>query len=219
MTISRRLFFRGSAAAAAVPLMAQGSRVLAPPRVGESGLLTGKPKPLPYDELAGFLGAEQIRWHHESHYGGALAGLVALDGDPTGNHRSRVGKMNSVLLHELYFDGMTAESADPGKRTVAALSARFGSVERWRQDFEAAARSARGWAVLAYHPVNRKLYNVVTDSHDDGPPWLGVPLVVADTYEHSYYLDFQTRKGDYVAGFGDHIDWGVVEQRLRACPA
>ena len=56
-----------------------------------------------------------------------------------------------------------------------------------------------------------------SDSHDDGPAWFGVPLVVVDMYEHAYYLDFQNRPADYVDGFTDHIAWGEVEMRLRLC--
>jgi Fe-Mn family superoxide dismutase len=114
---------------------------------------------------------------------------------------------------------MTAAQTNPGTATVAALKARFGSVAAWVEDFQAAGKAAAGWAVLAFHPLNRKLYDIVTDSHDDGPAWLGVPLVVVDTYEHSYYLDYQNRKGDYLDRFCRHIDWAVVEQRLRACLA
>lgn len=38
-----------------------------------------------------------------------------------------------------------------------------------------------------------------------------------DCYEHSYYLNFQNRKANYVDGFAAHIDWEVVERRFHAC--
>jgi Fe-Mn family superoxide dismutase len=125
--------------------------------------------------------------------------------------------MNSVLMHELYFENMSTKGGQPGEATEKEVRARFGSVEKWSEDFLAAAKAARGWAALMHHPINRKLYNVVTDSHDDGPAWLGVPLVVIDCYEHSYYLDYQDRKLAYVQAFATHINWDVVERRLRAC--
>ncbi len=227
MTLSRRLFVQGSAAiaataagASALPGLAPAltsSTSLAPSTEGASGLVTGVVKPLPFAELPGFLGKEQLRWHHESHYGGALKAFVGFDASPTGNHRPRVQRMNSVLLHETYFDNMTATPGNAGAATNAALVARFGSFDTWREDFATAAKAAAGWAVLAFHPTNKKLYHVVTDSHDDGPAWLGVPLLVIDMYEHSYYLDFQNKKADYVEGFLGHVDWQEVERRLRAC--
>lgn len=217
MTLSRRHFV-GHAAAAGLGWPLFSGR---PPQQGAdpSGLVSGKPKPLPYEEVIGFLSKEQVRWHHESHYGGALAGFNKLDADPVGEHRTRVAKANSVLLHELYFENMTAKRAEPGQTTQVVLKKRFGAMDRWVEDFRVAAKSCRGWAVLAWHPVNGKLYNVCTDSHDDGPVWSGIPLIVVDTYEHSYYIDFQNRKGDYVDGFTDHIDWAAVERRLDACLA
>ncbi|MAE76302.1 MAG: hypothetical protein CMJ85_05480 [Planctomycetes bacterium] len=218
MRLSRRtlLYSAAATAGAGFGLRAQP---LPRPLLGatKSGLVTGKRKPLRRDEIAGFLSKEQLRWHHESHYGDALKGFNKLDADPTGNHRSRIAKANSVVLHELYFDGMTAEANDPGSATEAALAQRFGSVDLWTADFHAAAKSCRGWAVLGYHPINGKLYNMTSDSHDDGPSWFGVPLVVVDMYEHAYYLDYQNKKVAYAEKFTDKVDWTEVERRLRAC--
>lgn len=217
MTISRRQFV-GHAAAVGVglPLLSGATQGAEP---DQSGLVTGKPRPLTYEELKGFLSKEQIRWHHGSHYGGALRGFVGLDANPTGQHRKRIAKANSVLLHELYFENMAAEESDPATATNDVLKSRFGTFDRWVEDFRAAAKSCRGWAVLAWHPVNGRLYNVCSDSHDDGPVWSGVPLVIVDVYEHAYYLDFQNRKADYVDAFTDHINWAAVDRRLRACLA
>jgi Fe-Mn family superoxide dismutase len=214
---SRRTLLYQAAAAAGAGLLHPAALATPDRTPAESGLLTGKPKPLPYEAIEGYLGNEQLRWHHDSHYGGALRGFTSLDSDPTGSHRSRISKANSVVLHELYFDNMTAKESSPGESSAAAVAERFGSLDRWVEDFRAAAKSCRGWAVLAYHPVNGKLYNMASDSHDDGPAWFGVPLVVVDVYEHAYYLDFQNRPSDYVDGFTDHIDWIEVERRLRLC--
>ena len=222
MTLSRRsLLFTAAAAAGArlsMPIGARpgGSTTAAAARV-DSGLVTGKPKALPYAKIAGFLSKDQIRWHHGSHYSGALKAFTRLDANPTGDHRTRIAKANSVVLHELYFDNMTARKAEPAAATQEALTKRFGSLDRWLADFAAAARSCRGWAVLAYHPINGKLYNIASDSHDDGPSWFGVPLVVVDMYEHSYYIDYQNKKADYVEGFIVHLDWTEFDRRLRAC--
>ena len=216
MNLSRRTFLYSAAAAAGAGFALPAEAVQDTPK-SESGLVTGKPRKLKYAEVKGFLSKEQIRWHHDSHYGGALKKFVKLDDAVTGDHKSRVAKMNSVILHELYFDNMTAEKTDPQSDTNSALKKRFGSIDRWIEDFRAAALSSRGWAVLAYHPVNGRLYNIATDAHDDGPAWFGVPLVVVDMYEHAYYLDYQNKKKDYVNGFTGHVEWSEINRRLRAC--
>jgi len=76
-------------------------------------------------------------------------------------------------------------------------------------------KSAAGWAMLVKHPVNGKLYNVVSDEHSMGVIWMAIPLVVIDTYEHAFYIDYQNRKVQYVEKFIDHVDWDEVNARFR----
>ena len=67
----------------------------------------------------------------------------------------------------------------------------------------------------ALHPVNGRLYNVVSDEHAQGPLWLAVPLVVIDTYEHAFYIDYQNRKAEYVEKFLKFIDWAEANRRFQ----
>jgi superoxide dismutase, Fe-Mn family len=196
-----------------------------------SALVTGKIKALKYEDLKGFLSKEQLTPHHQAHYGGALKSLLQIETDLEGADRSKananysairelkreeVHAMNSVILHELYFDGMAATGGDPGGAAQDVLKKRFGSIDKWHDDFKAAAVSARGWAILAVHPVSGKLYNFVSDVHDVGIPVLGIPLVVIDCYEHAFYVDYKNKKGDYVAAYPKHIDWVEVDRRIKA---
>ncbi len=194
-----------------------------------SALATGKLKALKFEELKGFLSKEQISLHHGAHYGGAVKSLTAIEAALDGADRAKananwsdvrelkreqVHAMNSVILHELYFDGLGA-AGNPGEAAGDALKKRFGSVEKWLEDFRAAAISARGWAVLCHQPVNGKLYNVVTDVHDVGPLVFGVPLVIIDCYEHAFYVDYKNKKADYVAAFPKNIDWAEIDRRVK----
>lgn len=196
-----------------------------------SGLLTGTPKPLPYAELPGFLSKEQLSPHHTAHYGGALRTLAAdekqLDellqgGKPlTGAahsylQRDKVNRANSVVLHELYFENMAAQAPPPQEDVRAAIARRFGTFERWIEDFQATAIAAQGWGILARDAVNGKLYNVASDLHEVGVLWFGQPLLVCDVYEHAYYVDYQNRKNDYVRRFVEHIHWNEVNRRYQA---
>ncbi len=196
-----------------------------------SALVTGKPKGLKYDELKGFLSKDQLTPHHQAHYGGALKSLLGIETDLDGADRAKanpnysairelkreqVHALNSVLLHELYFDGLSGQGGDPGEAAKEALQRRFGSLEKWLEDFKAAAIAARGWAVLSLLPANGKLYNVTTDVHDVGPIVSGIPLVVIDCYEHAYYVDYRNKKGDYVAAYPKFIDWQEIERRVKS---
>ncbi|MDA0285205.1 MAG: Fe-Mn family superoxide dismutase [Planctomycetota bacterium] len=194
-----------------------------------SGLVTGKPKPLKHTAIPGFLSAEQIAPHHTAHYGGALKGYSAadarlesstksgetVDGAAYGALKREVNsKGNSVVLHEFYFDGLAPQAPDPAANVRAAIEKRFGSMDKWAADFAASAKGAAGWAMLVKHPVNGKLYNVVSDEHAMGVLWMATPLVVIDTYEHAFYIDYQNRKAEYVEKFLSHIDWNEVAARF-----
>ena len=213
------------ALSAAVPFLKPGSA-----QEG-SALVTGKIKPMKYEELKGFLSKDQLTPHHQAHYGGALKSLLQIETESEAADRSKananysairelkreeVHAMNSVILHELYFDGMAASGGDPGEATADTLKKRFGSVDKWVDDFRAAAVSARGWAILALHPVSGKLYNFVSDVHDVGIPVLGIPLVVIDCYEHAFYVDYKNKKGEYVGAYPKHIDWAEVDRRVKS---
>lgn len=45
---------------------------------------------------------------------------------------------------------------------------------------------------------------------------LTVPIVVIDTYEHAFYIDYQNMKADYVEKFKSHIDWNEANVRFQA---
>lgn len=234
--IARREVLRGFAGCAAGIMVAE----LAPAAraadatagyVQASGLSTGQLKPLPYAELPGFLSKAQLSPHHTAHYGGALKALQADEtqleamlkgGQPLGGpafgalQKDKINRANSVVLHELYFDNMAAQRPDPKEEIRSAITARFGSLERWAEDFRATCMAANGWGILARDAVNGKLYNVASDLHEVGVLWFGQPLLICDVYEHAYYVDYQNRKADYVARFLDHVQWDEVNRRWRS---
>ena len=234
--LSRRNFVFLSSGAVAGNMLVGGTAEAADDDVAgldfsHSGLVTGDPKPLKHAAIPAFLSAEQISPHHTAHYGGALRGYKAADsrieesvktGEPldaaaySALKRAVNSKGNSVVLHEMYFDGLAPEAPDPAADVRTAIENRFGSVDRWSDDFISSAKEAAGWAMLVKHPVNGKLYNVVSDEHAMGVLWMAVPLVVIDTYEHAFYIDYQNRKADYVEKFLSHIDWNEANSRFRA---
>lgn len=232
--MDRRNFFFASSGAAAGSLLVPGLSEAADgdksPYTG-SGLSTGKLKPLRHKEVPGFLSAAQIAPHHTAHYGGALKAFTGAEArfeenftkgtviDPAAFERLKQiqsSRGNSVILHELYFDGLSLKATDPPEGIKKAIEKRFSSFDKWAADFVASAKSAAGWAMLVVHPVNGQLYNVVSDEHTQGPLWLAVPLVVIDTYEHAFYIDYQNKKADYVEKFLKFIDWAEADRRYRS---
>lgn len=233
-TIPRRSFLFASSGAIAgsfaVPGLLDGAET---PKAdfSHSGLVTGQPKELKHKEIPGFLSAAQIAPHHTAHYGGALKAVLAADSkleqatkvgpaiDPAAFaqlKRTVNSRGNSVVLHEFYFDGLALGNNDPHPNVRTAIEQRFGSLEKWASDFIASAKEAAGWAMLVKHPVNGKLYNVVSDEHAMGVLWMAQPIVVIDVYEHAFYVDYQNRKNDYIEKFMSHIDWSEANARFQS---
>jgi Fe-Mn family superoxide dismutase len=233
--LSRREVFQTAAAlgigaaAAALPGEARAAEEL--PFARESGLMTGKLKPLKYEEIPGLLTKAQVTPHYQAHYGGALKRFVAIEQqldkllegkEPLGGdaytfmQKDKLNRMNSVLLHELYFDNLTPKPASAKEGIKAAVAKRFGSLERWAEDFRACCMAAAGWGILARDAVNGRLYNVASDLHEVGVIWLGQPLVVCDVYEHAFYVDYQNKKADYVNKLVQFLDWDEIDRRHAA---
>jgi Fe-Mn family superoxide dismutase len=230
---NRRQFLFASSGAAAGSFLASGvseSAESAPYDFSKSGLLTGNLKALKLKEIPGFLSAQQIAPHHSAHYGGALKAFVSIDTrfeehfqkgtpiDPAAFEtlqRQKSSRGNSVVLHEMYFDGLALKAPDPAEQLRRAIEQRFGTLEKWSADFMASAKVAAGWAMLVVHPVNGRLYNVVSDEHAQGPLWLATPLIVIDVYEHAFYIDYQNRKPEYIEKFMTHIDWDEANARFH----
>ena len=232
MSMARRRFLAIAAAATAfVP--SRGGRAGAPPKesgLSSEGLLVGRPgfqprtaMPLPYQELPDFLSRGQLAAHHEE-YVRAVERLKSTEeslraGPDTGRYaelrRAQVAAANSVLLHELYFGGLSAQKVAQPRHIESNMTEHMGSWESWRDDFTRCALTARTWAVLLYDPYDDRWHHAVMDSDNDGV-WVGAnPLVVCDVAEHAFSRDYRTRE-EYVAKFVDHIDWNEVSRRYRS---
>ncbi len=200
------------------------------PFAEKSGLITGQLKPMKYTELPGLLSKEQLAPHYIAHYGGALRNLLndeqqleamVRSGNPLSGpahaflHKDKLARMNSVLLHELYFDGLTVAQDTKGESLREAIIKRFGSFDRWLADFKGCCMAANGWGLLAREPISGKLFNVPSDAHEVGVVWFGQPLIVCDVYEHAYYVDYQNSKREYVDKFAQFLDWDEAERRFQ----
>ncbi len=169
--------------------------------------------------------------HYENNYGGALQRLNAIERrlgefdwaavpvfDINGLKREELIAAGSVILHEVYFDGLGGEGGDPDGGLASALERDFGSVARWRAEFAAMGKAlagGSGWVVLAWSPRFGRLVNHWAADHGHGLAG-GVPVLALDMYEHSYHLDFGARAADYVDVALRNLHWERVGARHGA---
>jgi superoxide dismutase, Fe-Mn family len=187
-------------------------------------------KPLACDpsKLAG-LSERLITSHYENNYGGAVkrlgaitAQLAGLDFASTpifvlnGLKREELIAYNSMVLHEVYFDGLGGDGRLPDGNLRKAIERDFGSFERWRAEFTAMGKAlggGSGWVLLTYSPRDGKLINQWAADHCHTLAG-GTPILALDMYEHSYHLDFGAKAAAYVDAFMENIAWAAAEKRL-----
>lgn len=100
-----------------------------------------------------------------------------------------------------------------------ALVSGFGSVEKFKEEFEKAATSrfGSGWAWLI-KDASGKLKVISTSNQDN--PWMscvqtkGKPILALDVWEHAYYLKYRSKRADYVKSFWKVVNWEKVEELL-----
>lgn len=184
------------------------------------------PYPLPFDpgSIAG-LSERLIKSHHEKNYAGAVKRLGAVQTklaaiDPAaepgfvlnGLKREELIALNSAILHEVYFSGLSGKS-EPGKALRQRIDRDFGSFERWRAEFASMGKAlggGSGWVLLTWSPRAGRLMNLWAAEHTmTGAD--GTILAALDMYEHAYAMDYGADAGAYVEAFMralafDHAD-------------
>ena len=122
--------------------------------------------------------------------------------------------LNGVKLHEGYFDNMVSAGSPASGKILEMINRDFGSYENWEKEFKAMGLCARGWVVLGYDLDEKKLKNILCDSHNQGAPWNMLALLIMDVYEHAYFIDYATARKAYIEAFFKNIDWKYVDMRI-----
>src|SRR5262249_46428412 len=168
--------------------------------------------------------------HWENNYGGAVkrlnvitAQLSSLDVATAsgflinGLKREELIATNSMILHDLYFDGVGAEG-EPDPPLREAMTKDFGSFDRWRGEFVAMGKAlggGAGWVLLTYSHRDRKLVNQWAADHTHAVAG-ATPVLALDMYEHSYHLDYGAAAAKYVDAFMENINWANVARLHEA---
>ena len=169
--------------------------------------------------------------HYENNYGGAVKRLNAISEQLAsldfatapvfvinGLKREELIAANSMILHELYFDGL-GESSGPGGKLAGAITRDFGGFERWAAEFSFMGKAqggGSGWVLLTYSHRDKKLVNQWAADHThvlaDGRP-----ILALDLYEHSYHMDYGAKAAAYVDASMNNINWANVARLYEEC--
>ncbi|WEK20060.1 MAG: superoxide dismutase [Candidatus Pedobacter colombiensis] len=123
-----------------------------------------------------------------------------------------------VWNHNFFFATLKpGASTEPQGKLKDAIIKAFGSVDKFKEQFSAAAaaRFGSGWAWLVNDNGTLKICSTANQDNPlfDNAEVKGVPLLGLDVWEHAYYLKYQNRRPDYIANWWNTVDWNLVGKR------
>ena len=171
--------------------------------------------------------------HHGKHHNGYVNNLngaisgTDLDGKPIEEILKNVSRHSGAVRnnggghynHSLFWTIMSPNGGGtPSGDLSAAIDAKFGSFDKFKEEFSkaAATRFGSGWAWLCVDAQGE--LQVCSTPNQDNPlmdvaEYPGTPILGLDVWEHAYYLKYQNKRPDYIAAFFNVIDWDAVSQR------
>jgi Fe-Mn family superoxide dismutase len=185
---------------------------------------------LPYalEALEPFISKTTVEFHYDKHQKGYMKKLRALLENTVEAKQSLDSIVRSssgevfnnaaqVYNHTFFWNSMKPQGggAPPAGAMLDLLVRDFGSWDKFRTRFiqSGLERFGSGWVWLVVEAGEGK---IVSTADASTPLTTGAkPLLVADVWEHAYYLDYQNRRDIYLSLFCDKlINWDFALYNL-----
>ncbi len=192
--------------------------------------------PYAFDALEPHIDARTMAIHHGKHHNAYVTNLNAavqgtsFEATPLESLLRDIASLPEAIRtavrnnggghanHSLFWTTLSAQGGGAPVGPLAdAIVSTFGSVETFKEKFEAAAKTrfGSGWAWLVVNAD--KSLAVISTANQDSPLMDGhVPILGLDVWEHAYYLHYQNRRPDYVSAFWNVVDWNAVNANYLA---
>lgn len=190
---------------------------------------------LPYaeDALAPRMSRETLNTHHKKHH----AAYVKKANDALAKQGWTEAKLEDVIAraraegdkflfnqsaqiwnHTFFWNAMTPDPAGPAGDLKAALDKAFGDHAGFRKQFveKGEKHFASGWVWLV-SDAQGALSLVDTHDADTLADGKATPLLVADVWEHAYYIDHKNERGKFLEAFVDTLaNWTFAAKQYDA---
>jgi Fe-Mn family superoxide dismutase len=191
--------------------------------------------PYGYSALEPYIDAQTMEIHYSKHHRAYFDNFVKAATENKIDHLSLediFGKVSSFpgairnngggyYNHMLFWQVMGPNAGgEPEGALMDAINKTFGSFDRFKSEFEAAAKTqfGSGWAWLAVD-ADGKLFVSQTPNQDnplmDVASKRGTPILALDVWEHAYYLKYQNRRPEYVGNFWNVVNWKKVAELYK----
>ena len=195
--------------------------------------------PYPAAALEPCIDARTMTLHHDKHHATYVANLnAALEKYPDlRQHDALWLLMNARKVpreirgairnnagghvnHSMFWRAMAPAAGDAPEGLLAdAIERDFGGLEKFKAQFEAAGSKlfGSGWVWLARGWRDGGKLHVYTTTGHDNPLVKGrFPILVNDVWEHAYYLKHESRRGDYLKGWWQVVNWQEAARRFAS---
>lgn len=190
--------------------------------------------PYAYDALEPHIDKETMEIHHTKHHNTYVTKLndavkgtdlesksiedivKNLNSVPDDNRTAVQNNGGGHYNHSLFWELLTPNASEPSGEVVDTISSTFGSLDKFKEEFAAAAagRFGSGWAWLV---VDNGELAIVSTPNQDNPISEGkLPILGLDVWEHAYYLNYQNRRPDYINAFWNVVNWDKVNELYQA---
>ncbi len=191
----------------------------------------------PYDALEPHIDSTTMRIHHTVHHAAYVNNLnKALDKYPQYKNTDLAELLKMInrlpadirtavrnnggghYNHSLFWEVMApAGSTKMSAKLEQELIKYFGSVDKFKEEFEKAAvsRFGSGWVWLL-KKADGTLYIASTPNQDNMlmpfNSFKGKPILAFDVWEHAYYLKYQSKRAAYTQAFWNVVNWDKVNE-------
>lgn len=190
------------------------------------------PLPFPPQALAPHMSLRTVTLHHDVHHAGYVAALNKLTEGAefagktleaiilsTAHDAGKAPVFNNaaqIWNHDFFWAAMKPGGGGKPSGELAGLIERsFGGYDAFHEAFSAAAvkQFGSGWVWLVFEAGK---LGIVTTANAINPfASGGSALLGCDIWEHAYYLDFESRRADFVKSFLDHlVNWDFAARNL-----
>ncbi len=190
---------------------------------------------LPYDisALEPYISAQTLNYHYHKHHQAYLDNLNNL----TKSTSLQNMPLKDLIIKSAYDNGLTMVFNNAAQvfnhsffwnsmkkngggniplNLKTEIEKNFKSISEFIDIFKSIAMAQFGsgwvWIVKSSEGVQ-----IIKTSNADTPIAHGMkPLLTLDLWEHSYYLDYQNRRADYVQAFLDNlVNWEFADKNLQ----
>jgi superoxide dismutase, Fe-Mn family len=189
---------------------------------------------LPYEQnaLAPVISQETLEFHYGKHHKTYIDNLnKALEDSPLKGatleeivRKSSGGMFNNSAQswnHTFYWFCMTpGGNSSTSSGLEKALTDAFGSKEKFLEQFVAQglANFGSGWTWLVKDKDGK--LSIVNTSNAETPITKDlIPLLVADVWEHAYYIDYRNARKAHLEALPKILNWKFASERFDAAEA